>query len=76
MDETPVVNLLRWFEMNASMSAAGTRRTDPARSAAPAHAKISSITPRGLSSLIGREQFPVRPFQFPVLLGKIPCSTA
>jgi hypothetical protein len=22
-----------------------------------------------------REQFPVRPFQFPVLLGKIPCST-
>ena len=28
------------------------------------------------NSLIGREQFPVRQFHFPVLLRKIPCSTA
>ena len=42
MDEASVVNFLRSFEVlatdlmtSASMSAAGTRRTDPARSAAP-----------------------------------------
>jgi hypothetical protein len=44
-----------------------------------AHAKNSSImTPEFEfpNSLIGREQFPVRQFHFPVLLRKIPCSTA
>jgi hypothetical protein len=28
------------------------------------------------NSLVGRERFPVRQFHFPVLLRKIPCSTA
>jgi len=44
-----------------------------------AHAKNSSImTPEFEfpNSLIGREQFAVRQFHFPVLLRKIPCSTA
>jgi hypothetical protein len=55
-------------------------RNDMRRPAAEAaHAKNSSImTPEFEfpNSLIGREQFPVRQFHFPVLLRKIPCSTA